>query len=286
MPIIFDVGIDDVGQVVVAPRMVQWQIEHHQMDHIFYGHVQSSQELNAMVAICAGEKVKSEKEGVPSQRDEWKRSNRMGFTCRQNTAGNSGIWRIWRGTTAGSERIEAFAYTISPCCRNNNIFVGRSVGGVCPMIIHSTISARICRKTKIKIGSSSSPRQVHTSYGNWFPPESPSLGCFGLSPFALVSLTVKLILLVSAVMQRLQSQSPVFVSLPFVHFSWYAREHPPQVRTISSSPSLFLHTMHMSFGSSSNASKLVICSNSDHRSELSSYLIKHLVLPTSTMVPI
>lgn len=91
MPIIFDVGINDVGQVVVAARMVQRQIEHHQMDHIFDGHMQSSQELNAVVAIRAGEKVESEMKGVPSQRDEWKRSNHMEFTCRQNTAGNLGI---------------------------------------------------------------------------------------------------------------------------------------------------------------------------------------------------
>lgn len=60
MPIIFDVWIDDIRQVVVATRMMQRQIEHQQVNDIFDGHMQPSQKLNAMIAIWAGKQIESE----------------------------------------------------------------------------------------------------------------------------------------------------------------------------------------------------------------------------------
>lgn len=86
MPIIFDVRIDDVRQVIVAARMIQRQIEHHQVNDIFDGHVQSSQKLNSVIAIGAGKQIESVTKIV-------QRSSQMSrdvvrcvqFTCRRNT---------------------------------------------------------------------------------------------------------------------------------------------------------------------------------------------------------
>lgn len=59
MPVIFNIRINYIRQIVIATRIVQRQIEQHQVHHIFDIHMQSSQKLNAMIAIRTRKEIKS-----------------------------------------------------------------------------------------------------------------------------------------------------------------------------------------------------------------------------------